>query len=198
MVRLGRFSGAALALTLGMAGSAGAVDINFSFSSDLSDPSAANAVAGTVYGTIVGLTDNATSSATHVYITNYPASALGTISDPSYLTPVDVSTWSGEYANSFTLIGGVLTDASFHSDQTGPGGFDQFWLNIPLGYAKGNTNYFDIGNNNDLSIWNNEGFAAVAFGGGVPEPAAWTLMLVGFGALGGALRARRRSQGVVA
>jgi hypothetical protein len=30
-------------------------------------------------------------------------------------------------------------------------------------------------------------------GGGVPEPAAWSLMLVGFGGLGAALRARRRS-----
>lgn len=29
--------------------------------------------------------------------------------------------------------------------------------------------------------------------GGVPEPAAWSLMLVGFGGLGAALRARRRS-----
>jgi hypothetical protein len=27
---------------------------------------------------------------------------------------------------------------------------------------------------------------------GVPEPATWTLMLAGFGSLGGALRARRR------
>ncbi len=33
--------------------------------------------------------------------------------------------------------------------------------------------------------------AAVA--GGVPEPATWTLMLVGFGALGGAMRSRRKA-----
>lgn len=30
-------------------------------------------------------------------------------------------------------------------------------------------------------------------GGGVPEPAAWALMLLGFGGIGGALRSRRRA-----
>jgi hypothetical protein len=35
-------------------------------------------------------------------------------------------------------------------------------------------------------------------GGGVPEPATWTLMLIGFGAAGAALRRRARSQSVAA
>jgi hypothetical protein len=32
---------------------------------------------------------------------------------------------------------------------------------------------------------------------GVPEPAAWTMMLVGVGMAGGALRARRRTAAAV-
>jgi len=34
-------------------------------------------------------------------------------------------------------------------------------------------------------------------GGGVPEPSAWALMLVGFGGLGAALRGRRRKAGLL-
>ncbi len=36
------------------------------------------------------------------------------------------------------------------------------------------------------------------FGGGIPEPAAWGLMVVGFGGLGGMLRAKRRLAAVAA
>jgi hypothetical protein len=35
-------------------------------------------------------------------------------------------------------------------------------------------------------------------GGGVPEPASWAMMLVGFGGLGAVLRAQRRRQGLAA
>jgi hypothetical protein len=34
-------------------------------------------------------------------------------------------------------------------------------------------------------------------GGAAPEPAAWTMMLVGFGAVGAAMRTRRKLAAVV-
>ena len=174
------------------ASQASAVTVNFSFSSDLSDPQATNKIPGTITGHIDGLVDNATSAATAIFIDSYPAAALGTIADPSYVTPVNVAAWSGQFANSFTLVGGVVTAALFHSNQNGPGGFDQFWLNVPLGYINGNTNYFDLGNGNRVSIWNNNGFAGVTFGAGgtVPEPTSWAMMIAGFGLVGAAMRRR--------
>lgn len=185
------FAVAAVAAALA-ASQAGAVTVNFSFSSDLSDAEAGNKVPGTITGHIDGLVDNATSSATAVFIDSYPAATLGTIADPSYATPVNVAAWSGQFSNSFTLVGGVVTAALFHSNQNGPGGFDQFWLNVPLGYTNGNTNYFNIGNGNNVSIWNNNGFAGVTFGAGgtVPEPASWAMMIAGFGLVGAAMRRR--------
>jgi PEP-CTERM motif len=40
--------------------------------------------------------------------------------------------------------------------------------------------------------------AATSPGGGVPEPASWAMMLVGFGGLGGVLRAQRRRRSFAA
>jgi hypothetical protein len=47
----------------------------------------------------------------------------------------------------------------------------------------------------NYALWPATQFDAVPFyfGGGVPEPATWLLTLVGFGALGSALRIRRRA-----
>ena len=39
----------------------------------------------------------------------------------------------------------------------------------------------------------NQGFDRDALGGGVPEPAAWTMMILGFGAVGAVLRRRRHA-----
>lgn len=39
---------------------------------------------------------------------------------------------------------------------------------------------------------------AVMVGGAIPEPSAWALLIVGFGAVGGAMRLRRRSQPALA
>lgn len=44
----------------------------------------------------------------------------------------------------------------------------------------------------DGVITNGDGDFIIKSSGGVPEPAAWALMLVGFGGLGAALRSRRR------
>ena len=64
-------------------------------------------------------------------------------------------------------------------------GVDYFvWNNTSSPYGNGSWNYFaDFGN---LEV-------QATFQSGAPEPAAWALMLVGFGGLGVALRSRRRA-----
>ena len=111
--------------------------------------------------------------------------------------PLDVSAVNN-VGNSFTLVAGNVTTATFRSYTNGPGGFDQFWLKIPLGYAHGYTNYFDAGNANSRSIWNNNGLGGVTLstGGTVPEPASWAPMIMGFGLVG--IAARRRRSAVAA
>ncbi|QYE36830.1 PEPxxWA-CTERM sorting domain-containing protein [Polymorphobacter sp. PAMC 29334] len=48
----------------------------------------------------------------------------------------------------------------------------------------------------DFTITPEAGFGNTAVAGGVPEPAAWVLLVAGFGFVGGAMR--MRGQGVVA
>jgi hypothetical protein len=171
----------AAALLVGAASPALAVDVTFTFASDLTDPNTSNAVAGTVSGRILGLTDNATSSATAVWIDSFSVGGFSGV-------PVDAVTWNFQDVNSFTLVGGVLTNASFHADNTG--GLDRLYLNINVGWPNGFTNYASVGVNNDISIWNNNGFRGVDYGA-VPEPASWAMMITGFGLAGAALRRRR-------
>ena len=48
------------------------------------------------------------------------------------------------------------------------------------------------GGGNDDS-WGIDNLSVTSSTGGVPEPATWALMLLGFGGLGTALRSRRRA-----
>ncbi|WP_339693048.1 PEPxxWA-CTERM sorting domain-containing protein [uncultured Parasphingorhabdus sp.] len=167
---------------------ANAADFIFTFSTDTGDSGVTNGIAGSVTGRILGLTDNATSSATQVFVDSFSAGAFTG-------TPTDVTVWTNQFENSFTLANGVITSGSFWADRGVIGtNFDQLFINVALGYANGNTNYASVGVNNDTSIWNNQGLNGVSFQslGAVPEPATWAFMIFGFGAIGGAMRRQRK------
>jgi hypothetical protein len=72
---------------------------------------------------------------------------------------------------------GILLLASWPD----PGGYD--WINESPATGRNVTVYDGIS-------W---GWTLTDPDADVPEPAAWTLMIIGFSALGGALRARRRA-----
>jgi hypothetical protein len=174
------------ALVAPLASHAGTLNFDFSFTG----VTPFSPDAGTVTGEIFGLTDNATSAPTDVVIFSAPA-ALGPL--PS--TPWDIYTVAGiqfgdsGLSNNFTVTGGVITATNYGVFEPGIG--DTI---LDLGYSGLNV------------FFNNPGTAAVitdkadviftpaaSTGGGVPEPAAWALMITGFFGLGGMLRRTRRT-----
>jgi hypothetical protein len=74
----------------------------FSFTNDSGD------VNGTVTGEIIGLADNATSSASAIYITSYPASLGLSLTTPYSLTPLPSST-----LNKFRVFNGEVVESGF-------------------------------------------------------------------------------------
>ena len=166
-----------------------ALDFSFSFSSDTTDPSVGNEVAGTVFGRILGLNDNATGAAAQVFIDGYSVAGFGSV-------PTDAAAWANLYSNSFTVSNGAIVGALFHSSRYVPG-LEQLYINVPIGYSNGNTNYASTGVNNAISIWNNYGAEGITFtplNAAVPEPSTWALLIVGFGLVAGAMRAAKRKQ----
>jgi hypothetical protein len=142
---------------------------------------------GTVTGEIFGLTNNATSAPTDVVITSYPAALTGLPSAPwdLYSIPGFVFADHGtpDVANYFTVSNGAITGALFGlftaTDQTvldlGWGGLDVF------------ANHPDVDGGIVIA---SPSIADFTPAGGVPEPAAWTLMIGGLLGVGAALRRR--------
>ena len=90
---------------------------------------------------------------------------------------------------SLYTLSGALIEAVTVPTQPDTVGFIGIVSTTPIGYV---TTTVDRGYIEDTAIDNVQigPLAAVA---GAPEPAAWTLMMLGIGAMGGALRARRKA-----
>jgi hypothetical protein len=172
------------AALLNASATAEAADFIFTFDSDLSDPDVGgSAVAGTVTGRLLGLPDDGTQGAVQVYIDSYSPDATLTY-------PVDVTDWFWQTANLFTVSGGMIVAAEFEADDFL--GENRLFINLPI-FDSGGTNYASLGSGNTVSVWNNQGLGGVTFTriGAVPEPSIWAMMLIGFGAVGFAMRRAR-------
>lgn len=184
---------AALAAALICGGTAAeAADFIFSFGSDLSDPNvnSTSAQPGTVTGQIIGLPDDGTGGAQAVFVDTY--------SPDGSVVPIDVMLWFSPFDidNSFTVANGDIVSALFRRSDEFGSSFDRLFINVAL-YGPDGTNYASLGSNNSISIWNNNGLDGITFTRietAVPEPGTWAFMLLGFGALGFALRRSRRLQ----
>jgi len=186
---------AILAVSTSVATPSSAADFLFSFSNNVGN------VSGTVTGEVFGLTDNATSSATSVLIYTWPAALIPAGSQSTYTAPLDATSWSFQDGNSFTVAGGLVTSGAFHADNsTSVSYLDRLWLNFGPCTSGPTCSFLSLGSNDSQYVWTgvggttfcSPGGSCSTLGGAVPEPASWTLMLGGFGIVGGALRARRR------
>jgi len=67
------------------------------------------------------------------------------------------------------------------------------WTPVGVNFA-GTAHSIDFGGTANYTVYDNVTFGSATPGGGgaVPEPATWAMMLVGFGAVGAAVRRRRR------
>ena len=159
--------------------------MNFSFSND----PALGTVNGTVTGHIVGLIDNATSSASEIVLDSYPAGLMNAgFSD-------NVFDWANLVIseNSLTLADGVIIGGSFVAQSNG----DDAQLFINSQNVAG-TNFLNLDLVDELNVWNDGGLQGLSSGpanvGAVPEPATWATMLIGFGAVGFAMRRRKQAE----
>ncbi len=76
-------------------------------------------------------------------------------------------------------------------DTTGYGGPNAFFTNISSDLMSGTVNFTGgIANGGSDYFSLEEALTASSIGGGVPEPASWALMLLGFGGIGFAVRRR--------
>lgn len=187
----------AASIAVSAAAPASALDFFFSFTNDVGN------VAGTVTGEVFGLTDNATSAATSVQIFTWPAGLIPAGSQSTYSAPIDATSWATQDGNLFTVVNGLVTSGAFHADNsTGVSALDRLWLNFGPCSSGPTCSFLSLGSDDTQFVWTGVGgttFCAVGGacsvvgGSGVPEPVSWALMLAGFGAIGGAMRSRRRA-----
>lgn len=106
------------------------------------------------------------------------------------LTPVNWDTFLGLHAGSFSPTSPLSTAVVYNDDFPGIGR-SGFTASLLTG-----TSYFGVitgFDNDDVGAWSlviTGPGRAVTGAGAVPEPSSWALMIIGFGAVGGAMRRR--------
>lgn len=116
----------------------------------------------------------------------------------SSATAAAVTIYSGE--NKTGSILGTINLAAQHTQNCSgdPNGTFCNWTNIGTTFA-GTAKSIDFGGTANFTAYDNITFGSAVAGGGtgaVPEPATWAMMISGFGAIGGAMRYRRRKASV--
>jgi hypothetical protein len=158
-----------------------AAQLNFDFSvtNTIGD------VSGTFSGEIFGLTNNATSSATSVLVTSFPAGL-----DSLLPAPVNATSWDQQVQNSFTVTNGQITGGGFWAQQT-INGFPQGYQ-LYLNGDGGPFNFLNLDGTDTHYVWGNDGLAAANFTPAVVPEFSSLLGLSGFIATGGLALIRRR------
>ena len=130
-----------------------ALDFSFEFDNVIGN------VSGTVKGRILGLADTGTSAASQVFIDSAPAE-LG------FTPPINVfSFYPIIETNSFEVSGGNIIAADFLA-RNSPN-IPWFWINHSNG---SDLNNFLGDEQNNLYVWNADGFSGVRFTNPVPGP----------------------------
>ena len=166
-------------LAAAFATAAHADDFHFKFFSDGDGPG--NPLGGMVTGEIFGLTDDAWSSASSVVIDGYTPSITGLPGTPFLVSDYAAILGKSVTQNQFLVIGHELVWGVY---QITGGWFD---LNVSAGGYGYNSL---VSPDAQSRVQNRDGLGGITFSA-APEPATWAMMLVGFGALGLALRSRR-------
>lgn len=162
---------------------ASAVDVSFTFDDGFTSffYGREHLLGTSVTGILYGLADNATTTISTVEFTSVDA---GLELVGSVFTGTQ---WGGV---GITLVDGVVTaaDVEFNfNDNIGNG----FQLRLNGTEVPGaNWLFWNGGTAPIVGTGNTLGFAGATYGGVVPEPASWALMIMGFGLVGAALRRR--------
>ena len=107
-------------------------------------------------------------------------------------TAASVSVWSG-FDGTGILLGTINLVAQYADGCVGDptGGYCNF-TNAGVAFS-GIAHSINFGGTAGQTGYDNITFGSAVAQGGVPEPASWALMLGGFGAIGGAMRSRRKA-----
>jgi len=104
-----------------------------------------------------------------------------------------VNVFDGPGGTGNVLASLSLTAQANDNNCTGdPNGYYCNWTPVGVNFA-GTARSIDFGGTANYTVFDNITFGSATPGGGaVPEPATWAMMLIGFGAVGSALRRKKR------
>ncbi|MEA5577727.1 hypothetical protein, partial [Anabaena sp. UHCC 0451] len=128
-------------------------------------------VSGNVTGTIQGLADNATSAATDIIITSYPA---GLNVNPAAPAPFSLFSYlaarggTGPEENSFTVNNGVITNDRFSYRIGTPTNGTRY--QVMLGGTGSRFNYINLDGLNTRLVWGPQGNLVVSYSSNAATP----------------------------